>query len=154
MIETKSPQFGRPGDVILVSSEATVIISNLQRPDTRFDANGRYGVGLQLSDEDLRQVAGVMRDAFAKAHPDVKVSPALPIRQNRAGVWLLFASTTKQPACLDERRQPIEPPDVGSIVMMSSRIAPYHRTETGKAGVACYLNWVRLAPITATGKAA
>lgn len=134
-----------------VSPFAEVAFPHLDKPDTHFDAKGKYSVNLVM-DPTIPEHSVFLSKIAEVGKKAIGPNATYPVKQqtdrdgNASGCKLVRFSSTYRPKLFDSRNQPLPEGTVigqGSVISVAYTLKPY-KGIGGRSGVSIYLNAVKV----------
>lgn len=131
-------------DYIFRSPVCAAIWPHLLTPDTRFDDQGKFKIGVELEPADLNAARDAMRAMYKRAFPDAPGEPHLPFKVEGDRTYLVAKSTYKPKLLTPDRKEIVEPLLVrhGHKVRITGRVRAFRNKIV--SGLACYLSAVEV----------
>jgi len=135
-----------------ITPKGTAVYPKLIRPDTKFNADGVYKTGLNMSKEAAGELLEMYKDIFIEAHGKAKMSKAnFPYQEQEDGTVTLGFKSKNQPKFFDSKGQPIldvEDLNIGGGSVLRVRGTAKAYSAGGALGVSAYVNSVQIINLT------
>tara|TARA_R100000951_G_scaffold116800_1_gene131180 strand:- start:9699 stop:10214 length:516 start_codon:yes stop_codon:yes gene_type:complete len=136
------------------SSKGTAMWPWLAKPDTRFDAEGKYKTDLLVKKEDAQEFVDMAKQIFIEEFGEKSLAKAKwPfMNDDEAGGIKIRAKSSKKPTLFDAKGNVIKtdlPVGNGSTIKLSGVMGTY--SAGGNIGVTAYLNAVQIIDLVEFG---
>jgi hypothetical protein len=138
-----------------VTPKGRAVYPSIIRPDTRYNEEGVYKTGLELSPKDAEKLVEDLKACYVEEFGAKKLPSAkLPFKKNDDGTLVFNFKSKNAPKIFDAKGNPIKDPSElrvggGSVVKIAGAMKAYNAG--GATGVTCYLNSVQIISLVEWG---
>lgn len=131
-----------------VTPKGRAVYPSLVRPDTRYNEEGVYKTGLEMSEKDAEKFVEDLKACYTEEFGAKKLASAkLPFKKNDDGSIVFNFKSKNAPKIFDAKGNPIkDASDLrvggGSVIKVAGAMKAYNAG--GSTGVTCYLNSVQI----------
>lgn len=131
-----------------VTPKGRAVYPSIIRPDTRYNEEGVYKTGLEMSAKDAEKFVEDLKACYTEEFGAKKLASAkLPFKKNDDGSIVFNFKSKNAPKIFDAKGNPIkDASDLrvggGSVIKVAGAMKAYNAG--GSTGVTCYLNSVQI----------
>lgn len=131
-----------------VTPKGRAVYPSVIRPDTRYNEEGVYKTGLEMSEKDAEKFVEDLKACYTEEFGAKKLSSAkLPFKKNDDGTYVFNFKSKNAPKLFDAKGNPIKDTSElrvggGSVFKIAGAMKAYNAG--GTTGVTCYLNSVQI----------